>query len=524
MDIEKLTLEQKVGQLFLLSFEGTGLLDETGALFKKYCIGNYIYFTRNLTDYKNIRALSDSLQALAQDICGIPAFISADQEGGMVLRAYSGTTHFPSNMALTASGASEATVEQMGKMVGDSLKRLGININHAPVADTNNNPKNPVIGPRSYSSDAKVVAKMVSAYIKGLQSSGVMANVKHFPGHGDTDMDSHLALPTIEHDMNRLEAVELVPFRAAFAAGVDSLMSAHILFKTIDSEFPATLSEKIITGLLREEMKFEGLILTDCMSMDAISKNYTIEKACIMAINAGVNIICLNADAAVWARCVEAVWEAAKTGEIPMEKINSSLNRILKYKQKYAKPQGVLEPQKTYEEHEKLADEISQKSITLIKDDKDLLPLSKKVGKGELFVISTARSNASLADDSIVKFEAFGELAAKAFTAEFAIINTKLDGDEAARVALKAAPYSVVLLAVSNAVQNPGQVLLYKALKDSGKKVLVIALGTPYEILLMEDADVYIAAYEYTNRSLNSVIKALKGEIEFRGELPGGSK
>ena len=522
MDISKLTLEQKVGQLFLLTFEGTDLSEESKAHFRKYCIGNFIYFARNLTDYKSIRALSDKLQELTMETSGIPAFISADQEGGMVMRAYSGTTHFPYNMALTASGATPATAEQVGQMVGESLRSLGVNVNHAPVADVNNNPKNPVIGARSYSGDKDVVSAMVSAYAQGLQSSGVMANVKHFPGHGDTDVDSHLALPSIEHDMARLEEIELAPFRAAFAAGVDSVMSAHILFKAIDSELPATLSHKIMTGLLREKMNFDGLIITDCMSMDAIRKNFSMEKACVMAINAGVDLICLCAGAEVQTPCVEAVLEAARSGEIPMERLDSAVGRILKYKQKYASSKDAPAPQQFHEAHEALADEISQKSLTLLKADDSLLPLAGKVKSDELFVISTVRSRASLVDDTVIKFDTFAELAAKALDAEHAIIATKLDEAEAAETALKAAPYPVVLLAVSNVMQNPGQVSLFKALKAAGKKVVVVALGAPYDVLLMQDADVYIAAYEYTNRSVKSVIKALKGEAEFSGTLPGG--
>lgn len=514
MDINKLTLEQKIGQMLLLPIEGAELPADAKAHLQKHYIGNFIYFARNLTDYKSIRELSDQLQQTALESCGIPAFISADQEGGMVTRAYSGATHYPSNMAITAANKGDK-LELMGEMVAKELKTLGINLNHAPVLDVNNNPSNPVIGIRSYSDKPQVVAQMATSYIKGLQKGGVLANAKHFPGHGDTHKDSHLALPSIEHDMDRLNAVELVPFKHAIAHGLDSIMTAHIIFKAIDSENPATLSRKVLTGLLREELGFEGLILTDSMSMMAIQHHCGMEKGCVMAINAGVDILCLCAAREGQAKCYNAILDAVKNGEIAIETIDKAVTRILKYKAIYASG-DVPQPAEIYPQHERLSDEISAKSITLVRGNDDLLPLTSK----NLFAISPPPSTANIADDTIVRQELFCQRAAELLGCDYAEIPVNPNADDVVQVVEKAAGAEVVLFASYNAGQFTGQVDVFNALKAAGKKVVLVSLRVPYDILLMQEADAYIAAYEYTNRAVNNTIKALMGEIPFTGVLP----
>ena len=515
IDITKLTLKQKIGQMFLVSFDGTQLSEETREHFFKTCIGNYIYFAKNLGKYKKMRQLSDSLQDVAKKTSGIPAFISVDQEGGMVARVRTGSTHFPAGMAVTASGISSETVEQMGKMVGEGLINLGININHAPVADVNNNPNNPVIGVRAYSDEPEVVSEIVPAYVKGLQKSGVLANVKHFPGHGDTDLDSHLDLPYISHDMERLHAVELAPFKAAIACGVASIMSAHIVFRAIDPDRPATLSPKVINGLLRSELGFDGLVISDCMSMNAIKEHFTTPRGCVMAINAGVDLICLNADIKTQQRCAQDVHDAVINGEISMETIDAALTRILKYKKEYLTTTAP-QPNESYPAHDELADYISERSITLDKNSRDILPLK---GQG-VFVISTPAYRSSIANDDIYKAKTFAQEAAEKLKSGYTIIKRNPDEAEIIETLAKAADYDTILYAACNAMHNQGQVHLFDALKAAGKTVVLVTLGLPYDISLMGSADVHIVAYEYTNRSVRSVIKALVGEIDFAGRMP----
>jgi len=514
-DVSEMTLEQKIGQLFLVMINGPELSNEFRNHFLSSKIGNYIVFSKDLTDYKSIRNLTDSLQDTAMKACGIPAFISADQEGGMVMRVFSGATHFPSNMSLAAAGAVDS-MEPLGEMVGTELRALGININHAPVMDVNNNPENPIIGVRAYSDDPNVVAKMGVGYIKGLQKSGVIANAKHFPGHGDTSIDSHLGLPLIDHDMARLEAVELVPFKAAIEGGVDSFMTAHINFKAIESELPATLSHKIMTGFLREQLGFEGLIITDCVTMNAIKDRYTTEKGCVMALNAGIDLICLNAATDIQAECYNAVHWAVMSGELPIEKIDAAVTRILKYKKKYNIGSVAPMPQEIYPQHEALADELSEKSITLTHDTNNLIPLAGK----RFITISPPPVRTSIADDTVGALESFCKQVAAKFGNEYREITIDPNSYEIASVMADVQDYDLIVYGCYSAMVNPGQIRLFDELKAAGKRIVLVSLRIPYDSMKMKDSDCHIAAYEYTTRAIGNVIKVLSGAIRAVGVSP----
>jgi len=450
---------------------------------------------------------------------GIPAFISTDQEGGMVVRAYSGATHFPSNMAMNAAGLSSADLERVGEMVGVELRALGINVNHAPVLDVNNNAKNPVIGVRSYSDDPTVVGELGSAYTKGLQRSRVIANAKHFPGHGDTHVDSHLGLPTVDHGLDRLEALEFAPFKKAISEGLDGVMTAHILFPALDKERPATLSPVILTDLLRGKMGFDGLIFTDSMSMKAISKEFGMERGCVMAINAGVDVLCICATREGQANCMEEIFAAVKSGEISMATIDKAVERIIRYKEKYGLWEELSEPVEKYPAHDKFADEISEKSMTLIKND-GVLPLSKNADNSKIFAISTPVVRANIADDTLVKLVTFAEKCGKALGCGYAEIKVDPQDEEIATVLEKAKNAETVVYASYGALQNQGQIKLYEALAKAGKKIVAVSLRVPYDQIKMPGAAAQVAAYEYTNRSVDNVIKALTGEIPFSGKLP----
>jgi beta-N-acetylhexosaminidase len=251
--IAAMSLEEKVGQLFQIGFSTPAVSDQIKDMIENYHVGGVIYFSRNLENSAQTAELSNKLQQLALNSgAELPLFISADQEGGTVTRL-KGATHFPGNMALGAASDQDLT-EEVAAATAVELKNLGINVNLAPVLDVNNNPANPVIGVRSFGEDPELVAELGAAYIKGLQSEGVTATAKHFPGHGDTDTDSHLDLPIINHQRSRLDRVELYPFKKAIEVGVDSIMTAHVYFPAIEKEdgIPATLSKSVLTDLLRE--------------------------------------------------------------------------------------------------------------------------------------------------------------------------------------------------------------------------------------------------------------------------------
>ncbi len=276
--IQEMTLKEKLGQLIIAGFDGYEYDEHLRRLIEDYKVANIILFTRNIQSLKQLITLNKKLyEEIIKNTETIP-FISIDQEGGMVTRIMDGATFWPGNMTLCATGNSNHAYV-VGKGMGEELTHLGINMNLAPSLDVNNNPMNPVIGVRSYSDQPEVVAEYGCNYIKGLQEQGVIATAKHFPGHGDTNVDSHLGLPTIAHDMDRLNQIELLPFKKAIDAGVDAIMSAHIVFEKIEKNgLPATLSYQILTDLLRNTYHYQGLIVSDCMQMKAIDVKYTSEK------------------------------------------------------------------------------------------------------------------------------------------------------------------------------------------------------------------------------------------------------
>src|SRR5712692_4703955 len=261
-----MTLEEQIGQVLMVGFSGSTPSQEIIDLIQRFHIGNILLFSRNLRDAQQVLELTQSLQQIAKEAGQpYPLLIAIDQENGIVQRLGEAVTIFPGNMALGAIG-SEEVVYKVALATGRELKALGINMNLAPVVDINNNPANPVIGVRSFGEDPHLVARLGAAMVKGFHAAGILSCLKHFPGHGDTAVDSHLALPTIPHTFERLEAVELVPFRSGVEAGADSVMIAHISFPALTHQeaLPATVSPALVRGLLREKLGFDGVIISDC--------------------------------------------------------------------------------------------------------------------------------------------------------------------------------------------------------------------------------------------------------------------
>jgi len=295
-------------------------------------VGAVILFERNLQPpYIYTAELINELQAASK----LPLLIPVDQEGGNGCRFNAPPfTVFPFNAVIGATG-SEDYARKAAQVTAEELKAVGVNYDLAPVTDVNSNPNNPIIGPRSFGESSELVSRFAAAAIAGYQESGVIACAKHFPGHGDTSKDSHLELPTVDRPRSELETVELVPFSAAIRAGVDSIMTAHVIYPALDASLPATLSKAIITELLRGEMGFREVVITDCLEMKAISENYGIGEAALMAIHAGADILLACHTLSRQREIYETVLRAAMDGVIEESRINKSVDRILTLKQKY---------------------------------------------------------------------------------------------------------------------------------------------------------------------------------------------
>lgn len=331
--IENMSLEEKVGQLFQVGFHSKKVDEKIKDLIKNYHVGGVIYFSRNVENLEQVELLSKNLQNLAlNSAAGIPLFISVDQEGGSI-RRIKDLTYYPANAVFGAAGE-EKLIKKAAAVTAKELKNIGINVNLAPVLDVNNNPNNTVIGERSFGSDPDLVAKMGAAYIEGLQSQGLIATAKHFPGHGDTRLDSHFDLPVIDHDKSRLEQIELYPFKKAIEVGVKSIMTTHIYFPAIEKEpgIPASLSKSVLSDLLRKELKFKGIIITDCMEMGAITNSFGTVEASLRAIKAGADIVLISHSYDQQKKAIEFLLKAAYNGEISDKRIDKSLQRIIKLK------------------------------------------------------------------------------------------------------------------------------------------------------------------------------------------------
>ncbi|WP_158301693.1 glycoside hydrolase family 3 protein [Paenibacillus mesophilus] len=336
--IRRMTLREQVGQLF--TFYNTGLVfsDFAKRMIADYKAGGMFLDMGSLDRPAQVHRLTSAMQqASMTEGSGIPLFISADFVAGAGCKLKSGgAVHFPKNKAVGAAG-DEALAYESGRVTAEESLAMGVNFNYSPVVDINNNPLNPVIGTHSFGEDRDQVAAMGCAVIRGYQEHGMIATAKHFPGHGDTQVDSHFDLPVLPFDRTRLDSFELVPFRKSIEAGVDAVMVGHIAVPALDaSGLPASLSYKMTTGLLREELGFGGLIVTDGLSMKGVTSKFTQAEACVLALQAGADILLAHARNVEEAGpMVEAVLTAVRRGELSEERIKQSVERILNMKAKY---------------------------------------------------------------------------------------------------------------------------------------------------------------------------------------------
>jgi beta-N-acetylhexosaminidase len=329
-----MTSREKIGQLFMVGFMGTTITPELAAFIKDYKPGGVILFSRNLETVEQIVELTNDLQRCSPKSS---LLISIDQEGGRVSRLPEGFTIFPPCELIGRCNSTELAYAAAAT-IAKELRAVGINMNMAPVLDVNSNPDNPVIGDRAFGSSSDAVIEMGLVTAAGLQDNNVVACGKHFPGHGDTNVDSHKELPVVESSRERLEAVEFPPFRRAAAAGVATMMTAHVLYKALDDRLPATLSPDIITHLLREQMQYDGVVLTDDLEMHAIVDHYGPGDAAVHALLAGCDVLLICKDRKREIAAFEAVEKAVSSGTIDAARLDQSVARIQRVKQRYLWP------------------------------------------------------------------------------------------------------------------------------------------------------------------------------------------
>lgn len=497
----ELTAKQMLGQKLVFGFHGTELPDEFIALIREYKIGNVILFRRNVESGAQLRRLCNQIQTVVREVTGYPAFIVIDQEGGIVSRMPGDGVTVPGAMAIAATGETE-NARIAAEIAIRQLRGFGVNFNMAPVLDVNTNPANPVIGVRSFGDDPQAVAAFGEAAVRAYENTGVFCCGKHFPGHGDTAVDSHLGLPRVEKTVEELEQGELIPFRRCIEAGIPAIMSSHILFPNIEKEnVPATMSRKIITGLLKEKLGFEGLVFSDCLEMDAIRKFYGTAKGTVAAIKAGVDLAEISATTELMWEAAEALNQAADRGELDMEEIRRSVEKILSFKAKLAvAPEAAWGLQDDFAAVQAMADQ----TITCCAGEPPVL------NEKTLFC-GCGNYRASLVGNPDEAGVSFPDYMAAAFGGASVLTERDPDETEIGKVAEQALRFDRIVLGTCNAHLNRGQLALAEALAATGKELTVVALRNPYDIPLLPECACKLAAYDYSVPCFAALEKVFRG-------------
>lgn len=503
-----MTIQECIGQTLCIGFPGTALTDEVRAFVTDNKIGNFILFSHNVESLAQIAALTAEIQALVLKHTGCPAFIAIDQEGGVVQRLPEELALIPGAMAVAATGDANNAYD-MGRLTALELTQMGVNLNLAPCVDVNSNPQNPVIGVRSYGSDPELVARYALEMIRGMEDGGVLACVKHFPGHGDTAEDSHIGLPVVEQDYETLEKVALLPFRRAIDAGVKCVMTSHIVFPKLEpSGRPATLSKTILSDVLRGKLGFRGLILTDCLEMGAIQAHYGTANGACMAIEAGADLAFVSHSLALAREAVAQITRKAKTDPAFAARLNDAAVHVQKIRQAAAVLKAPKEDDSALKQK---ANAIREKSLTLFAGEIHR-PTRETIFMGSLAYRST------LASSAVDQQTSFPREMAEAFHATAIETPVNPDAKEISAYADKVQGADVVF-GLYNGQFNRGQLALIRALCDAGCRVTAIALRSPYDLRELPDGVTGIAAYEYTHDVFHALVRLLKGELPARGIL-----
>lgn len=526
--LREMTLEEKIGQMLVPAMSPVFMNRESDEFrmierhIVEFHVGGYHAFGG---DPVALAALLNRMQRLAK----IPLLITADLEGGPGYQ-FRGATRLPRAMALGATGSDELAY-RAGQITAIEGRALGIHVNFYPVLDVNNNPRNPIINIRSFGEDVALVSRLGQAYIRGAQENGQLATAKHFPGHGDTSQDSHLELPVIAVDRERLDRIELPPFRAAIQAGVAAIMTAHIALPQLEPEkgVPATLSPTILTGLLRTELGFNGLIFTDAMQMRGVADHFTPEEATVRAVRAGADVILFPVDVE---KSFMALRDAVQKGDIPLARIEASVRRLLEAKARLGLHRNRyvdldrIETLVGNREHQQWARTMIERALTLVRDERRLLPLTLDATQRVLLL--------TLLDARDGWREG---VPGSAFRAELLrrhpqVVEVTLDGTssrETIEVVKKLASLCDVILvngfirvaAYKGSIDLGEELLdLLRFLSRSEKPLVFTLFGSPYALTFVPELPTGILTYEYYPEAERAAVRAILGEIPFTGRLP----
>lgn len=522
--LSSMTLHEKIAQMIISSTvpenfsENSSEFKKIKRLSEKTKVGGFIFFKGSSSDYAR---LSNHLQTFSET----PLLISADFERGTKMRVTDGTL-FPNNMAIGAADNKDLSYK-MGLEIARETRLIGIHQNYSPVCDVNNNPNNPIINVRSFGEDPGLVSRMSESMIKGLQDGKVIATAKHFPGHGDTDIDSHNDLPMLNFPMERLEKIELVPFKNAVEKNVMSVMIAHLAFPELEKgkNIPASLSGNIVQGLLIDKMGFGGLVVTDALNMKGITKYFSTSEVAVMCVNAGIDLILMPLDEE---KSINAIEAAVLSGSITEERINRSAEKILKAKEwlglfenRYVQEADVYKSMNSAVSQE-IARQIADESITLVKDAMNVLPLKNVTNKKTAVILISEGGDADntyyLASNISSYFDSPLVLnATSGSTDPFLQSNiSELSSFDNVLVFI----YAKVRFGTGKISISAKNVSLIQDLVSVNSKTVIVSLGSPYLLKEFPEVPAYICAYGDSDVSIEASLKALTGKISFKGKLP----
>lgn len=508
----------------MLAFPGTTLpADVEQRLFTAPAAGITLFRYENVDTPDQVRALTDAAQAAAEarDPRSGPLLIAGDQEGGQFLGLGDGTTPFPGSMALGATGDPDLA-ERVGLATGLELAAMGVNVAYAPVCDLATSPANPHLGIRSFGDDPVTVAAFVAATVRGLRAGGVAAAAKHFPGLGEADVDSHHALPVIDADRAQLEARELVPFLAAIQAGAEVVMSAHIGLPAItgDATLPATLARDVMHDLIRDDLGFLGLTITDALDMAALPQGAGQVVDAIAAIRAGVDLLLCAPDAIRRQRIEDSIVQAAARQLFDVAELRASERRLEALRRRLAVAARPDPSVIRSVAHLALARDVAERSITLVRDERGLLPLRPAPGARILAVMPRPRALTPADTSDSVAPGLGGALRERWPDVDEVVTSQPPTDDEIASIRTTAFGADLVVVGTISASADPQQVRLVEALLDTGRPVVTVSLRTPWDHLAYPGAGTHVCAYGILEPTLAALAAALFGAIPFRGRLP----
>lgn len=493
------------GSRVIVDFPGHEITPPLERLVREGRIGGVILFAKNIRSPAQVRTLTADLQRLAAGAGLPPLFITIDQEGGVVNRLTEGFTVFPGAMALAAAGRAEDAAAA-GRITAVELRGLGVNTNHAPVLDVNTNPANPVIGIRAFSDDPAVVSRLGIAYLQAAQDAGILATAKHFPGHGDTSLDSHLDLPTVAKEMDRLRREDLFPFAEAIHAGLDALLTAHIVFPAVDPARPATLSRAVMHDLLRGELGFEGVVFTDSLAMKAVADRWPQGTAAVESLRAGCDLILACGPVGAQWEAIGAVRDAIGDGTLDAATLGSAASRIARVRARYVEPGAKRTSDTTAgsPEHRRVAQEIADRAVTLVRGLPERIPLPR----GRTLVVQAGVQGGPTGERLTAPLGE--ELAALGLD-----VTVASSPDEVSRRSWDS------VVAASLSLRTFDGVETVRALhRTVGEKLVVVGVGTPYELLRFPEVETYLVTYGPDPPSLRAAAKVLAGTLAPSGRLP----